>query len=136
MSDSPEILRAIKEILRLDSVIQGERAKIREIEKEQGKYRDLLKEYYGNNTVIKTSAGDITIREKTLDGKLSLEDIRDIFDTIDWIGDDTKDKLLNIFQESCDTRRRYARTLTIKRGKSRKHNKTRKESKNDLKPSM
>lgn len=139
MTDSPEILRAIKEILRLDSVIQAERVKIREIEKEQGRYRDLLKEHYDSNTVIKTSAGDITIREKTLDGKLSLEDIRDIFDTVDWIGDDTKNRLLSVIEESCETRRRYARTLTIKRGKSRKHNKTRKEkgrSKDDLKPSI
>jgi hypothetical protein len=127
-----DIMNSIREVIRLSPFIKEKRKELRELETQQNIHRDLLKEHYGNNTVIRTSAGDITIREKTQDGKLSLEDIHTLFDTIDWLGDDTKTRLLKQIDDLCGSMRKYSKTLTVRKSK-RKRNKTIKKERNDLK---
>jgi hypothetical protein len=124
MSERPEIIEAIREVIRLNPQIKNARKQLRELENEQSEYRERLKERYGDNTVIKTSAGDITIRERVQDGRISLEDLRDLFETIDWVGDDTKERLIGKIEELCISKRKYSKTLTVRktrRKQTRKH---------------
>lgn len=129
--NDPIIINAIKEVLKVSPQIQSLRKQLRDLEKIQKDHRETLKEHYGTNTIIHTNAGSISIRERYTDSKLSIEDIRDIFTTIKWIGCDVKDKLLKIFEDECEGKRKYSRTLTVKR---QRHNKTskRKRSKSGL----
>ena len=125
-SESPEIITSIQKILIINPQIKSKRKELKDLEDQYSHHRDILKERYGNNTIIHTSAGDITIREKTTDGKLSLEDVRDLFDTIDWLGDDTKKRLIEKMEDLCISKRKYSKTLTVRKPR-RKHNKTSKK---------
>lgn len=129
--NDPIIINAIKEVLKISPQIQSLRKQIRDLEKIQKDHREILKEHYGTNTIIHTNVGSISIKDRYIDSKLSIEDIRDMFTTIEWIGSDTKDKLLKIFEDECEGKRKYSRTLTVRK---QRHNKTskRKRSKNDL----
>jgi len=125
------IMNAIKEVLKITPQIQTLRKQLRDLENTQKEYREVLKEHYGTNTVIHTNVGSISIKDRYIDSKLSIEDIRDIFSSIDWLGSDTKDRLLKIFEEDCEGKRKYSKTLTVRKPR---HNKTskRKRNKNDL----
>jgi hypothetical protein len=132
-TESPEIISSIREILIINPQIKEKRKELKELEDKYSYHRDILKEKYGNNTIIHTSVGDITIREKTTDGKLSLEDVRELFDTIDWVGKDTKTRIIEKMETLCISKRKYCKTLTVRKSK-RKHNKTTKKKNkiNDL----
>lgn len=110
-----DILHSIKEILRLDHQLQEEKQRLKTLETEYDKHREILKAYYGENTLIKTPQGNILIRARTYDGKLSIEDLRDIMDEIDWIGIEDKEKILHIFTDHCSRNKKTARMLTIRR---------------------
>lgn len=125
------IMNAIKEILKITPQIQELRKKTRDLEKVQKEHREILKEHYGTNTIIHTNVGSISIKERYIDSKLSIEDIRDIFSSIDWLGSDTKDRLLKIFEEDCEGKRKYSKTLTVRKTRNNKTSK-RKRNKNDL----
>jgi hypothetical protein len=120
MADADIVLQSIKEVLRLDHILQEERRKLKVLETEYEKHRDILKQHYGENTLIKTSNGNILIRERIYDGKLSMEDLRDIMDEIDWIGIDTKERLLDMFTDHCSKNKRTARMLTIRRNRPKR----------------
>lgn len=130
MDSDPKIMNAIREILKLTPQIQTIRKQLRELENVQKDYREILKEHYGNNTIIHTNVGSISIKERMIGSRLTLEDIRNILDTIDWLGSDTKEKLITKFEEECEGRRKCSRTLTIRKNKTSKRRK--KKSKNDL----
>jgi hypothetical protein len=136
-TNDPEIMNAIKNILALTPRIQELRKQLRDLENTQSQHRNLLKDRYGNNTIIHTNVGSISIKERYSDGKLSLEDIRDIFDTIDWIGTETKDRLFKILDDECEGKRKYSKTLTVRKPR-RKNKKTikRKTKQDDLKDSV
>lgn len=51
-----DIMNSIREVIRLSPFIKEKRKELRELETQQNIHRDLLKEHYGNNTVIRTSA--------------------------------------------------------------------------------
>lgn len=125
------IMSAIKEILKISPQIHNLRKQLRDLENKQNPHREILKEHYGTNTIIHTNVGSISIKERYTDSKLSIEDIRDIFSSIDWIGSDTKDRLLNIFEEDCEGKRKYLKTLTVRKTRYNKTSK-RKRNKNDL----
>jgi len=129
--NDPVIMNAIKEVLKISPQIQTLRKQLRDLEKIQRDHREILKDHYGNNTIIHTNVGSISIKERYIDSKLSIEDIRDIFDTVDWIGSDTKERLLKIFEEECEGKRKYSKTLTVRKPRTNKTSK-RKRIKNDL----
>lgn len=129
--NNPDIMNAIKEVLKISPQIHALRKQLRQLEKIQRDHRDILKEHYGNNTIIHTNVGSIRIKERYIDSKLSIEDIRDIFHTVNWIGSDTKERLLKLFEEECEGKRKYSKTLTVRKPRNNKTSK-RKRAKNDL----
>lgn len=129
--EDPEVLQAIQEVVHADQVLKEYRDKIREIEKEQSRNRELLKEKFGNNTIIKTNIGNVVIRERHTQGKLSMEDIRDIFDLVDWLGVDTKEKLVMLMEKECSSRQKTTKTLTIRRKRHHHNNRTLKRNRSN-----
>lgn len=135
-TNDPEIMNAIKNILALTPQIQDLRKQLRDLENTQSQHRNLLKDRYGNNTIIHTNVGSISIKERYSDGKLSLEDIRDIFDAIDWVGIETKDRLFKILEDECEGKRKYSKTLTVRKPRRKKKTIKRKKHHYDLKDSI
>lgn len=115
MSYDPDVVLAIREILNTDSQLREHRNKVKELENRQSSHRELLKDRFGNNTIIRTNTGNITIKERQTEGKLSLQDIRRIIEPLEWIEDSIKERLVTEFKSVCNTKRKYSKTLTVRR---------------------
>ena len=111
----PETLQTIKELLGYNDELQKLREQEKEIERKREQCRLQLFEKFGGNVVIQTPVGNINIYERTIQGKLSLEDIRNTLDKLLFITINQKERLLQIFLEQCGENSKTSRTLTVSR---------------------
>ena len=111
----PETLQTIKELLGYNDELQKLRDQEKEIERKREQCRLQLFEKFGGNVVIQTPVGNINIYERTIQGKLSLEDIRNTLDKLSFITTNQKERLLQIFSEQCGENSKTSRTLTVSR---------------------
>jgi len=130
----PETLQTIKELLGYNDELQKIRDQEKEIERKREQCRLRLFEKFGGNVIIQTPVGNINIYERTIQGKLSLEDIRMALDKITFITTNQKERLLQVFSEQCGENSKTSRTLTVSRRisghgkfKERRKNKTAKQ---------
>lgn len=114
-SVEPETLQTIKELIRYNDELQKLRDQEKIIELKREECRLKLFEKFGGNTVIQTPLGNINIYERTIHGKLSLEDIRVILDSVTYITSNQKERLMQLFTEHCGEISKTSRTLTVSR---------------------
>jgi hypothetical protein len=109
----PDTLNVVKDLLKLNDELQIIREQEKEIENRREVCREKLFKKFGGNIIIKTPAGNINIYEKTIQGKLSLEDIRNIIERVDFLSGIQKDKLISICSQECGENSKTSRTLTV-----------------------
>lgn len=136
----PETLQMIKDLLHCNDELQKLRDQEKEIERKREQCRIKLFEKFGGNVIIQTPIGSINIYERTIQGKLSLEDIRITLDKLLFITTTQKERLIQAFSEQCGENSKTSRTLTVSRrisgsgkARERRKNKTAKHSP-DLEP--
>lgn len=97
----PETLQMIKDLLHCNDELQKLRDQEKEIERKREQCRIKLFEKFGGNVIIQTPIGSINIYERTIQGKLSLEDIRITLDKLLFITTTQKERLIQAFSEQC-----------------------------------
>jgi hypothetical protein len=111
----PETLQTIKELMGYNDELQKLRDQEKVIDAKREECRLRLFEKFGGNVIIQTPVGNINIYERTIQGKLSLEDIRMTLDKLTYITSNQKERLLQSFSEQCGENSKTSRTLTVSR---------------------
>jgi len=131
MSDIPsDVLHSIREILRIGKELREHRIKERRLEQQRAEYRDTVLTYYSGSVRFVTPYGNVVIRNRESPTKFSLEDIRDVLQSIEDIPNDMREHIQSKFDEEADKHTKTTRTLTVQRQQTLKtrHRKRRNKS--------
>ena len=112
---SPDVLRSIREILRIGGELREHRTKERQLEQERAEHRENVLKHYSGSVRFVTPYGNVVIRNRESPTKFSLEDIRDILQGIEEIPDDMRTRIQSRFDEEADKHTKTTRTLTVQR---------------------
>jgi hypothetical protein len=126
MSDiTPDVLRSIREILRIGNELREYRTKERRLEHERAKHRENVLTHYSGPVRFVTPYGNVVIRNRHSSTKFSLEDIRAVLQSAEDIPEDVRTRIQARFDEEADKHTKTTRTLTVQRQqtlKTRRHN--------------
>ena len=131
MSEIPsDVLQSIRDILRIGNELREYRVNVRRLEKERAEHRANVLEHYSDSVRFITPYGNVVIQNRESPMKFSLEDIRDILQSIEDIPEDTRTKVQTVFEEESDKHTKTTRTVSIQRQQTlkAKHKKRNKKS--------
>lgn len=116
MSDiPPDVLRSIREILRIGGELREHRTKERHLEQERAEHRENVLKHYSGAVRFVTPYGNVVIRNRESPTKFSLEDVRDVLQGIEDIPEDIRTRIQTRFEEEADKHTKTTRTLTVQR---------------------
>lgn len=119
-SVSPEILNAIRELIRLDRELRELRIQQRLLDTKRNEQREKILAHYKENARFKTPMGDIVVRTREIPSRFTLEDIRDILIEANFLREEDREHLTRLFEEEADNNSRTTRTLSVRKPHTRR----------------
>lgn len=125
----PSVIHAVKELIRIDNEIRKVRSEQKRLNDERSKYREIILEHHLDETRFNTPYGDIVVKDRESVYKFSLEDIRNIFDSLkERFAGNILDSILRIFETEADRNSRSTRVLSVRRPQTMKRKQRNKHS--------
>lgn len=119
-SVSPEILDAIRELIRLDRELRELRIQQRLLDTRRNEQREKILAHYKENARFKTPMGDIVVRTREIPSRFTLEDIRDILIEANFLREEDREHLTRLFEEEAENKSRTTRTLSVRKPHTRR----------------
>lgn len=125
-----DVLRSIREILRIGNELRECRLAERRLEKEREEHRERVLEHYNESVRFVTPYGNVLVGNRESPAKFSLEDVRDILQGIEGINEETRAVIQGRFDEEASKLTKTTRTVSVQRQQTlkAKHRKKRKKS--------